>query len=334
MRFFRLSLAFLVATSGVHAAYGTSLCPPLIDSLARSGEAATVARQLVDLSLKKGGHPFHDAETYALLEKHPDFVAAYVKKHYQKFRLSEHRATSVPWRDSELETLRKAVGDRDFSLFVDPGIMARRQEFLGFRREFREANPTASALELRSAFSDHLGTIKLYRGISDVDFETAKSIFEKGMEGNFFTDIKERAKLSIPASQESSLDNLWSGSGVLGEIKKKTLTYDHSLILPVSPHKSLAETFARPFHGGTGFLFELEVPILDVYDYSFQRTLGWDYDQPTKKKRVLFDGMPFPELESLVLSPMDPRYLRGVTEWSYQDEDGKQQLKSGRVLQK
>jgi len=334
MRFFRLSAALLVATGVVQVAYGTSLCPPLIDALARSGERAIIARQLVDLSLKEGVHPFHDAEIYALLEKHPDFVAAYVKKHYQRFRLSENRATSVPWRDSDLETLRKSVGDRDFSLFVDPGIMARREEFLRFRREFRDANPTASALELRSAFSDHLGTIKLYRGISDVDFETAKSIFEQGMRANFFTDIKERAKLPTPASQEPSLENLWNGDGVLGEIKKKTLTDDHSLIIPVSPYKSFAETFARPFHGGTGFLFELEVPSLDVYDYSFQRTLGWDYDQPTKKKRVLFDGMPFPQLESLVLSPIDPGGVNAVTEWRYQDVDGKQQLRPGRVLQK
>ena len=68
--------------------------------------------------------------------------------------------------DRLVARIERTLGPRYLPLALDPGIVTRFDAFMRFAVEARRRDPKISAFGLRTAFSAHLGTRRVYRGLA------------------------------------------------------------------------------------------------------------------------------------------------------------------------
>jgi hypothetical protein len=97
---------------------------------------------------------FAAPELHAWLQQHPDSTRSLIRRWYVK---------SNP--DSMIGQVESRLGPQYVGLLLEPGLAARLSEFLSYAEGYLQQSPYAEPAALRDAFSKHLGTTTLYRGL-------------------------------------------------------------------------------------------------------------------------------------------------------------------------
>lgn len=233
----------------------------IYDSL--ENERREWARKITDKKMS----PLKNPEYYNFLEKHIGETRTVVERWY-----GPHAHAMLTWVEREL-------GKRFIPLLTDPGLANHFEKFQTFASKTVAAKPNISLPDLRQAFSDSLGKIKVFRGMVLSDQEV-NEIQKTGIASRLFLTSQRDVAFSdymgpLKAISGEPLYPLTPMESILkkyssGNLDQETLQTQIS----TSTYPEVAETAG--FHSAgvhwssmaennkAMYVFELEIPILDL----------------------------------------------------------------------
>lgn len=202
---------------------------------------------------------FRNSSFYDYFKKDVNSVRTIYKRWYK-----DHQSQI----DRQFNSSLKVLGPQRISLILDPGINFRLNEFLPFAKRIIEETPDITSINLRQAFSDHVGFITLYRGIT-YDSQHIDSYISKGLPSMFYDYTSGIAKTNhhnhllmreffMEGPIQDIIQRVYSSSG---------RTAMHSLSQSYSQNIELAKSFTKaedPGRHHQGYLFEVKIPRLET----------------------------------------------------------------------
>ena len=175
------------------------------------------------------------------------------------------------------DIVSELVGKQYTVLLVDPGIIGRAEDFIVFAKNYVELNGQVQPIILRKAYAEHLGTMRLYRGLmltsDEAEYIAKNGILAPGMRD----ETVALDKISNIINEENQ-----SGSP-FNELKKRFFQKDENavkstnLYISTSRYKDLAAS-AGAHHSPT---LDEKIKSLYVYEIEIPRISTLEVNQDT-----------------------------------------------------
>jgi len=215
-------------------------------------------------SVIKSGNIFDDPEMYQFLESDLEATKRLMYRWY-------HGKREDAWVESVMKQTEASLGGRYVSLLADPAVLSRADQFIAFGKAHLARHPGISSFGLRTAFSKHLGTRKIYRGMTLTE-EEVKAIKMNGIAAAGMLNSKD-----IPDAIFKSFDPaLRIGTGRYFHSPQDDISLrlagstENSLYISVTDHEPIAASVGFHASGRQGlpgnslYVFEIEIPELSL----------------------------------------------------------------------
>lgn len=169
--------------------------------------------------------------------------------------------------DESMALLEEVGGKQHACLLADPGITSRFHSFIDFIEESGIDAERISPIDLRQAFSEHLGESTVYRCIALTE-DVAKNIEQHGLMSKALIHTPEATLEKVLLTMFDSNENtdFYAYTSPKKELKGKISgNMAETTVMPVTTHKEIAESVGWEFRDDQTpdvkpYLFEITAP--------------------------------------------------------------------------
>lgn len=179
------------------------------------------------------------------------------------------------------ETMKAQLPAKYLPLCLDPGIATRANDFLVFSKEFISKHPNSDLMDLRNAFSNHLGKKIFYRGMGltpeEVSMMKTEGISSRNL--SFFNYIPKEYNYhpmaDLPMNRlDKELDDtafLLARGPLQDMLFRITSGGEDRFSISLTDYKEVAIYVTNKFkiQNKATYVFKLEIPVIDTIPATF-----------------------------------------------------------------